>query len=107
MGSSIRSLTSAAKVWRRQNATRSQRLTVVVRLVRAAVRQELPFIGEAQLVVITAEIARKRIEGRGEAQDAERRLIDVRPAARAPDQDLREAAVRADRDFEHRIVHEL
>src|SRR5690606_20796007 len=67
-------------------------------------RQKLPFVSEAQLLVLLAQLCRKRIEGGGEAQDRERRLIDLLIPARATRDRGSERAVGSNGDLPHRFA---
>src|SRR6202790_183100 len=69
--------------------------------------QELPFVRNAYFIVFGAQLARKRIKGRGELQDSHGSFVDFRMSAGAPNDGLQKFAVGTDGHFEHRRAGEL
>src|SRR5579863_4826520 len=64
---------------------------------------ELPLINEVQHPVALRELRREGVEGAGEPEDGECRLIERRVAAGAADGRLIEAPIRVDGDRDHGI----
>src|SRR5487761_809829 len=63
---------------------------------------ELPLVHEAQHPVAMRELRRERVEGTGEAQYGERRLVELRIAARAADRGALQMSVRVDGHLDDR-----
>src|ERR1700728_359983 len=62
---------------------------------------ELPFVGKPQHPILCSELRGERIEGTGELQDRERRLVELRVAARAADERAVEGTARGNGQLEH------
>src|SRR5688572_5383751 len=62
---------------------------------------ELPFVGKPQQAVFARQLGREGIEGTGQLQDFDGRLVELRVAARGADDRLLQHAARIHGDFEH------